>query len=271
MRARRREMSLAVGLVTVLMLVTLPAASALASAKLRLVNARGGSDPVRLEVAVGGQTVPAGAATAFGQAGDFADVPAGQAELSLTGGAGSGASARVERRLEDGASYTAIALPRGTRGFSLQVLRNGEATARRAQLRVVHAAPELGSPDIRVGRRTIAQGVGFRTATEYLTLDAGSYEVAVTKPNGGDEVFSRQVPLAAGSATTVVIAGSGGTAARAIVVGDDSVRPAGAPATGLGGLADGAGRPWALALLAALAAGALGGVAQLARSRRSRP
>ncbi len=41
MRARRREIPLAVGLAAVLMLVALPAASALASAQVRLVNARG--------------------------------------------------------------------------------------------------------------------------------------------------------------------------------------------------------------------------------------
>jgi hypothetical protein len=47
------------------------------------------------------------------------------------------------------------------------------------------------------------------------------------------------------------------------------VTPAGAPHTGLGGLARGT-RPWILALLAALVAGVLGGAAQLARTRRAR-
>jgi hypothetical protein len=211
---------------------------------------------------VDGQPTPVGDSTPFGQASEFADVNAGEARLTVEGAEGS-----ATEPLEDGAAYTVIALPRG----SLQVLHNGEARQRRARLRVVHAAPELGMPDIRIGERTIAQGVKFRAATKYLTLDPGSYELAVTKPDGGDAVFSEQVSLSAGTATTVVIAGSGGSAAQAIAVDDASVTPAAAPDTGLGALAEDGAAPWALALLAALLAGALGGALGLVRSRRARP
>jgi Domain of unknown function (DUF4397) len=247
------------------MLVTSPAASALASSRIRLVNARGGADEVRLEVSVGGQTSSVGDATAFGRVGDPVSVPSGDATLSLE----DGGSAEQEKTLAEGASYTIVALPRGESDLAIQILRNGTAIPREAKLRIVHAAPELGTPDFRLGDRTIAQGLGFRDATKYVTVDPGTYTLAVTRPDGGDPVFKRRVSLAAGTATTVVAAGSGGSPQRLIEVDDATVTPAGAPHTGLGGLAQG-DDPWLLALLAALAAGALGGAIQLTRLRRAR-
>jgi hypothetical protein len=200
---------------------------------------------------------------AYGEAGDLVDVPAGDAELSLVGGA----SSKLTKTLADGASYTVVALPKG----AVRVLRNGRATAGDAKVRIVHAAPELGSPDVRLGKRTIAQALDFRAATKYVTVQPSSYEVAVAKPDAGDVLFKRRASLAAGTATTIVIAGSGGSPQRLIEANDATVTPAGAPHTGLGGIARGGDSPWLLALLAALLAGALGGVVQLTRGRRARP
>jgi hypothetical protein len=250
------------------MLVTVPAASALASTEVRLVNARGGSDPVRLEVTVADQRIPAGGATAFADVSDPATVPSGAARLSLTGGSGSGASASLDKELADGASYTVIALPDGGRDFELVVLRDGTATPGDVKLRVLHAAPELGEPDIRLGDRTLAQGVGFKSDTGYLHVDPGTYALAVAAPNGGDAVLDMPLALAAGTANTVIVAGSGGSEARLIELNDDTVTPAGAPDTGLGGLAE-RDLPWVAALLAALLAGTAGGAIQTARTRRA--
>src|SRR4051812_11028844 len=263
--AGRRRLSLTLGAaLAAVILFTVAAASAQASARVRLVNARGAADTARLDVTVGGQTTTsAGGSVAYGEAGDLVDVPPGSAQLSVEGAG----SKKVEETLADGAAYTVVALPKG----AVKVLRNGHATAGDAKLRIVHAAPELGSPDVRLGKRTIAQALDFRAATKYLTVQPGSYEVAVAKPDAGDVLFKRSVSLTAGTATTIVIAGSGGSPQRLIEVNDATITPAAAPHTGLGGLARGGGSPWLLALLAALGAGALGGAAQLARGRRARP
>jgi hypothetical protein len=266
--AGHRQTTLCIGLaLAALMLVALPAASAMANAEVRLVNARGGSDPVRLEVTVAGQTVPAGGATAFGKSSESVSVPAGDAQLSLVGGTDSAEAAAVDKTLADGASYTVLALPKGDEGFELQVLRNGTAAPGDAKLRLVHAAPELGKPDIRLGDRTLAQRLGFGSETGYLKVDPGAYELAVARPGGEEAVLSMKVSLAAGTASTIVVAGTGGSEARLIELHDDTVTPAGAPHTGLGGLAD-EQRPWVLAILAALLAGAAGGALQFARTRR---
>ena len=251
------------------MLVALPAASALASADVRLVNASGAPDPLTLQVAVGGQTLPAGGATAFGETSDAVTVAPGDAKLSLSGDGGSDEQASIEKPLADGASYTLVALPNGKDGLDLKVLRNGTAAPGDAKLRIVHAAPELGKPDIRLGDRTLAQGLEFRSDSGYVKVDPCAYKLSVARPNGGKAVLSMKLALAAGTASTVVVAGSGGSEARLIEVADDTVTPPGAPHTGLGGIAR-EQRPWLIALLAALLAGAAGGTLQLTRTRRSR-
>jgi hypothetical protein len=254
MALRKRNTPLIGLAIASLMLVMGPAAQASGTAQVRLINARGGS--ATLQVTVDGKQASAGSAVGYGQAGASASVPTGEAKMTVAGKS-------VSTRLDDGESFTVVAVP----GGGPLLLRNGSAKGGQARVRIVHAAPELGKPDVRLGKRTVAQGVEFRSGTAYLTVDPGSYMLAVTKPNGGDTVFRGQVTLTAGTASTVVLAGTGGNPARLITASDGTVTPAGAPHTGFGGLAGG-GSPWLLALLAALLAGSLGGAAQLARSRR---
>jgi hypothetical protein len=251
-----------------LMLVAVPATSAVASSEVRFVNASGGSDPLRLEVDVGGQRVPAGGPTAFGDATDHATVPSGDAQLSLVAGAGSNAGATLDKVLADAGSYTVVALPDGQEDGSLVILRDGTAAAGEAKLRVLHAAPELGDPDVRLGDRTLAEGLGFRSDTGYMKVDPGSYKLAVAAPDGGDAVLEMPIAVAAGTASTVIVAGTGGSEARLIELTDDTLTPPGAPDTGLGGLAE-RDLPWLAALIAALLAGTLGGAIQTARTRRA--
>jgi hypothetical protein len=254
----------------ILMLVGGPAASALGSAKVRLVNARPGSDAVGLKVVVGTAAPPTIGDAAYGQVTPYASVSAGSAQISLAGldSSQSASGIQTTETLEDGVSYTAVALAEGRSGFQVEVYRDGGARAGTARLRVLHAAPELGSPDIRLGERTIAEEVAFRDASPYLSVEPGSYELAVVRPGGSSPIFDHRVSLSAGAATTAILAGSGGARERLILATDDTVTPAGAPETGLGGLADGSGGPWLLVALAALFAGTLGGVAQLSLARR---
>jgi hypothetical protein len=226
---------------------------------------------VGLKVVVGTAAPPAIGDAAYGQVTPYANVAAGNAEIAISSlkADQGGPDAQVQQELVDGESYTAVALAKGRADFELRVYLDGEARASTARLRVLHAAPELGSPDIKLGKRTIAEKVAFRDASPYLSVDPGSYDLAVVRPGGSSPIFSHRVSLSAGVATTAILAGSGGARERLIVATDDTVTPAGAPETGLGGLAGGGGAPWLFVALAALLAGALGGVAQLPIARRS--
>lgn len=251
-------------LALLLMLTVGPAASAHASAQVRLVNAAPGADALQLEV--GGTQVDG--PTEFGRVTPYASVGSGSVQLTLTGGSD---DVTADEQLTDGGRYTAVALAKGENGTELKLYRDGTAKGGSARLRVLHAAPELGSPDIQLGKRTIAEGVEFREATPYLSVSPGAYTLAVVRPGGSDALFEKRVSLSAGSASTAILAGSGGAKARLILATDQTKTPAGAPETGLGGLATATtrDRPWLLAALAALLAGAIGGIAQLTLARRS--
>jgi hypothetical protein len=272
MGVRHSGSRVVIGLTLVIvMLVALPAASAFATAKVRLVNARPGAQAVGLKVVVGTAPPPEIGTAGYGQVTPYVNVAPGSASIAISGLSEStgGQDAQTTQQLVDGENYTAVALAKGKKGFQITVYHDGGARAKTARLRVIHAAPELGSPDIKLGQRTIAEKVAFKAASPYLSVDPGSYSLAVVKPGGSSPIFEHRISLSAGVATTAILAGSGGARERLIMATDETVTPAGAPETGLGGLADGSGRPWLLVALAALFAGALGAVAQLSLARRN--
>src|SRR5205823_13633237 len=127
----------------------------------------------------------------------------------------------------------------------------------------------LGSPDIELRQRTGAEKLAFAEGAPYVSEQPGWYDVAVAKPGSSTPIFKHSVALSAGVATTAILTGSGGAPERLITATDDTLTPAGAPETGLGGLASGGGPPWALIALAAGLAGAIGGAWQLSLARRS--
>jgi hypothetical protein len=269
MHRRHSGSRVVIGLTLVIvMLMALPAASAFATAKVRIVNARPGGQAVGLKVVVGGAAPPQIGPADYGQVTPYANVTAGSASIALSG-LSSGGGAQTTQQLVDGKRYTAVALAKGSKGFQLKIYTDGDAKKKTARLRVIHAAPELGTPDIKLGQRTIAEKVAFTDASPYLSVAPGSYTLAVVKPGGDTPVFKQGISLSAGGATTAILAGSGGARERLIMTTDDTVTPAGAPETGLGGLAGGGGPPWLLVALAALFAGALGAVAQLSLARRN--
>jgi hypothetical protein len=272
MGSRHNGSRFVIGLsLAIVMLVIGPAASALATAKVRLVNARPGSDAVSLKVVQGSAAPPTFGDAAYGQVTPYVKVPAGSAQITISGLSSStgGPEAQTTEQLEDGKSYTAVALALGSKAFQIEVYRDGHARGGKARLRVIHAAPELGSPNVRLGERTIAEKLSFKDATPYISVAPGSYALSVVRPGSTSAVFTKQVSVSAGAATTAILAGSGGAPAMVITATDDTKTPAGAPETGLGGLAGGGGPPWLLAALAALLAGALGGAWQLSLARRS--
>jgi hypothetical protein len=255
---------LATAVTALTMLLVGSAASAMAQSQIRLANASPALDSARIEVFVSGKGNPGGAPAAYGEVAPYAKVPSGVVQIRL---AGTNDSAEVGASLVDGERYTVVALAKG-KGTELKMFQDSPPKGGDATLRVIHAAPELGAPDVKLGKQTIAEKVPFKSATKYISVTPGSEQLAVTRPgDGGSPIASKNVTLSAGTASTAIIAGSQGKPASVIFTSDGSVTPAGAPETGLGGLADG-GHPWALILLSALLAGTLGGIAQRVATRR---
>src|SRR3954469_9275765 len=108
MGVRHIESRLVIGLtLAIVMLMGLPAASAFASAKVRLVNARAGGQAVGLKVVVGGAPPPSIGPADYGQVTPYGNVTAGSASIAITGLSGSsgGSDAQTTQDLIDGKRY----------------------------------------------------------------------------------------------------------------------------------------------------------------------
>ena len=252
---------------SLLMLLVGPAASASGEAQVRLVQAISGSGPVQVEATAGGITQRIGRGVRYGEVGRYADVPAGNVAFELDAPE-AGVSAGVEQTLRNRTRYTIVALPGADE--SLIVLRDGRAEGGRSRLRVVHAAAELGGVDVRLGDRRVGNGVGLGDVSRYTTVEPGAYALSVTNPQDGSTIAARgAVPLTAGTSSTAFVIGTAGEPVEAIVASDRMAAPRGAPATGLGGLAD-EDSHLLLALLAGFLAALVGAAAYVALTARSR-
>jgi hypothetical protein len=253
------------------MLLLMSAGSAFGSAKLRFVHAVPGAGPATLNVSVDDAGVSS-APVSFGNAAGPLEVSGGEAKLTLAPAGGGDALAEADEALEDNAAYTVVALPKQDgKGSELRVYRDDEPKAGTARLRSINAAPELGQPDVRAGDRVVAEQLAYGDATAYAEVPPGTYDLSVTRAGGkgGALATKRGVPLTAGTATTAIVVGSGGEPTQVLALSDGTAAPAGAPATGFGGMATDGGAPSRL-LVAGLAAlmAAVSGAACWSRAAR---
>lgn len=247
------------------MLLAFPAADAFANANVRFVHAVPGGAPASLDVGAT-ELAPVG----FGAATGYVSVPAGTQAIRLRRG---GRTLTDDAQdLGSGKRYTVVAIKEGS-GASLRLVEDPVARGGRARVRVIAAAPELGKVDVGAGGNPLATGLAFGDASSRTSLEPGSYPLSAMRPGGrgGALVNGPSTAFAAGTASTVVLLGSGGERLRFLNLGDNAVTPSAAPATGFGGLSGGGSAPVLLALMAALGAAVLGGSGYgLAARRRGR-
>lgn len=268
MRVQLSAAGLTMCIATAVGMLLAATAAAQDGASIRFVHAVPGSGPVAGTASVGGQARELASDVGFGEASPYREVPAGPVEISVTSGSGSDALAVTEEPLRAGRRYTAVVLGDGE--AELRVFADGEPKDGLASLRVIHASPELGDPELRLGEEVLAGRIAYQDATPYRSVNPGSYVLTAGRAGGEGApiVESEELALNAGSATTAVLVGSAGEQARFAVIDDATAAPGGPPDTGFGGLSGG-GPPWGLALVAAGCAGALGGAGyRLARARR---
>lgn len=257
----------AIALVTsLLMLLAGPAASASGAASVRLVHAVPGTGTAQLHAGTGGDRPAVGAAVGFGEVAGYARVPSGPVRFELRG-AGGRRLASGSQPLAPRAHYTVVAV--GGASPRLEVLRDGRARPGASRLRVVHAAPELGDVEVRLGDQRFAT-LGFEDVADYAPVDPGAYAIRVTRPGGGSTLAAQAaVPLTAGTSSTAFVVGTSGEPLGVVVASDRAAAPRGAPQTGLGGLSDD-DSPVLLALLAGLLTAAAGAGGYLVLTGRSR-
>jgi hypothetical protein len=201
-------------------------------AQLRAVHAS--PDAPNVDVAVDGKTVLTNVAYETSSA--YLTVNAGSTKVEVrpTGTTTDVISATVPLTAKQ--NYTVLAIGFATAGKTpaIQPLlltdQNTPPASGQIALRAVHASPSTGPVDIYVeapgtgvGGNPTLTNVPFGTASNYLTVPAGSYEIYVT-PTGSKTVAldSGAIALAAGAVRTAVAldAPGGGAPLTAIVLDD---------------------------------------------------
>lgn len=194
---------------------------ALAKAGVRFVHAVPGVGEAELTVEQGGERFKVGSAD-FGE--DTRVRPLGAGPLRWSLSAGGSELASGDATVGNG-RFTAVAVARGS-GVAMRVFRDATTTPRgKARVRVIHAAPELGTPDLLVDGRRVAQKLAFGKATPYLTLSPGRHDIAAARAGSTDALLRLDGVRFRGDTTTnAIVIGTRGEPARVITLRDRVAR-----------------------------------------------
>jgi hypothetical protein len=170
-------------LVAGMLLALLVAPAALAQsgdAKVRVVHAS--PDAPAVDVWVNGQKALSN--VPFFTASNYLDLPAGSYDIQVVP-AGATEPAVIDAkgvRVEAGMAYTIAATGMLAEIKPTVLVDNLAAPAAgKAHVRVIHASPDAPAVDIRVqGGPALISNLAFPNASEYLPVDAGSYNLEVT-------------------------------------------------------------------------------------------
>jgi hypothetical protein len=88
-------------------------------------------------------------------------------------------------------------------------------------IRVIHAAPELGSPQVDLDSKVVVNRLNYTQATPYLSVAAGVHSLAAMRPGDTAPLVSdKGVRFVPGAAYTAIVVGSRGQRLRVVTVVD---------------------------------------------------
>jgi uncharacterized protein DUF4397 len=220
----------------------------------------------------------------YGSVSAYMPVAAGQYTLAMRpAGASSSSPPSVSTSfmVSAGTNYTVASIGSAS-SRKLEILTDQMAgqAGRNALVRVIQASVKQPKVTVSVGADTLARQLTFGSATSYQTVEPGTPTVTFSAPGGR---AARTITLPAGSVHTIVVldAASGSKlkidnltdSAGNQAAAPRNAAPKGGAATGMGGMAPGAGGgpgsvPWLAMLASGLLLAAAGGLG-MRRSRRA--
>jgi Domain of unknown function (DUF4397)/LysM domain len=224
-RSRVLQRSVASAAVGACVWMVMPA-EAFAKAVVRFVHAVPGVGKAEVSVNDGSGPEKVGA-IGFGQATGFHSVRSGAFQWSLSGGGKT--LAKGTTTVGNGA-YDLVVLEQNSQ-VKLGVYKARGGKPGTALVRVIHAAPELGSPELTVDGKVAVKSLAYTKATPYVPLAAGTHNLGADRP--GDKT-----PLVSSAHLTV----QNGESYSAVVVGTRGQRVRVVPLLDRGGPAHGTGR-----------------------------
>jgi hypothetical protein len=187
-------------------------AEAFAKAIVRFVHAVPGVGKAEVSINDGSGLEKVGA-IGFGQATGFRSVRSGAFQWSLSGGGKT--LAKGTTTVGNGA-YDLVVLEQNSQ-VKLGVYKARGGKPGTALVRVIHAAPELGSPELTVDGKVAVKSLAYTKATPYVPLAAGTHNLGADRP--GDKtplVSSAHLAVQNGKAYSAVVVGTRGQRVRVV-------------------------------------------------------
>jgi hypothetical protein len=191
---------------------------ALATAFVRLVHAVPGVGSATIDVTTARGKQQLGT-IAFGEVTPFRSIPSGSFRWALTHSGKVLASGTST--IGDGVYDIALIQKMPGSGVTLGIYRSATANRGVSLVRVIHAAPELGSPMYMLDNGTLAHSLPYGRATQYFAIPPGAYSFSAMKPwlmKPGDPtlVDLKGRNYGSGAAYSEVVLGSRGQMVRVI-------------------------------------------------------
>lgn len=192
-------------------------AHALARAVVRFVHAVPGVGTAQVEVTAGSESIDFGS-IGFSQSTSWHSLRSGRFLWHLVGSGGK-TLASGSATVGDGA-FTAVVITR-TDGVFVDIYRDRGGEPGKSLIRVIHAAPELGSPQLKFDSQIVDQRLDYTKATPYLSVNPGTHSLAAMRAGDTVPVVSAMnVRLVSGVAYSAIVVGSRGERVRVVTVTD---------------------------------------------------
>jgi hypothetical protein len=158
---------------------------------------------------------------------DYLALPAGDHGVAVSATGSTDPVLEADLTLVAGTSYTVAAIG-PLADISAAVLTDDRATADgQAKLRVFHASPSApASVDVAVtGGPVLVEGLAYPEATDYLTVDPGTYALEIRAAGETDAALTLEATLEAGENYTAIAMDGGDAGVQVIVVTEGETMP----------------------------------------------
>lgn len=197
-------------------------AQSLARAVVRFIHGVPGVRTATVEVNSGAGHEALGS-IGFAQATPWKSMRSGSFHWALVGGGKT--LAQGTSSVGDGV-YDIVVLDRSS-GVALGIYRASVGKSGTSRVRVIHGAPELGSPELMLDSKPAVKSLSFTHATPYISVNPGTHTLGAMRPGDSTPLVpGAHMSLVSGRAYSAIVLGSRGQRVRVVTVTDS-----GAPLT----------------------------------------
>jgi hypothetical protein len=187
-------------------------AQALARALVRFVHGVPGVGTATVDV--DGQSL---GSIGFGQSTPWRSVRSGSFTWKLTGG---GKTLATGANTVGNGAYDIIVVEKGMK-VTLGIYKAQGGQPGTALVRVIHGAPEFGSPELTIDGKEAVRSLRYLQATPYVKLSPGTHSLGAMRPGDSTPLVSvPAVRLSAGVAYSAVVLGTRGQRVRVVELVD---------------------------------------------------